>query len=112
MNDFMVVGEPNWVALSGAWERSRLTQQKFCKSRGVSYRSFCTQRARLKSREKRAVAKSAFLPVSVEAEQPAESRCTSVSKLQSSGEDSSPAPEIEIELPFGVVLRFRGMVQQ
>ena len=43
-----------------------------------------------------------FIPVSVEPEEP---------KTVTRKAAVSPTPEVEVQLPFGVVLRFRGMVQ-
>ena len=104
--------EPDWQRLSKEWERSGLSQKQFCEERGVSYISFCYRRGELRKRERQksrlypvptpSKTVGQFIPVSVEIEEPK----TVVRKAA-----VSPTPEVEVHLPFGVVLRFRGVVQ-
>lgn len=104
--------EPNWEALSREWEKSSQNQMDFCRERGLSYSQFKNARARLghcrpkrkpKSRRqpKAAAVKPSnlsFLPLAVETEpaSPRQNQALVESRL-------------EVELPFGVVLRFNGV---
>ncbi len=103
---------PDWQCLSKEWERSGLSQKQFCEDRGISYIAFCYQRGELKKRERQksplhpslaqAETVGQFIPVSIETEEP---------KAVVKRPEVSPTPEVEVQLPFGIVLRFRGMVQ-
>ena len=101
--------EPDWVEVSKEWKLSGKNQYEFCKDKSFSYNQFKNARAKLgltrrakrkhksrasASRQEASPAKVSFLPLAVEA---------ASSKVR--------APEIErakveVELPFGVVLRF------
>ena len=99
--------EPDWEKVSREWERSGQNQREFCRQRGYSYSRFKTSRGKLghcrpRARRTRKVEDGSpgslsFLPVSVEP----------------SGDERRVAhqqtQEVEVELPFGVVLRFRGI---
>ena len=119
MSKLMVRGEPNWPLLLEEWERSGLSQEKFCEQRGLSYFTFCSRRRRALALERKrensqpaqVSCEVGFIPVTVEG---AESR----PKLTSGCAEKADAPdapgggpaEVEVELPFGVVLRFRGVL--
>ena len=118
---------PDWRRLSKEWERSGQTQKDFCAERCLSYFQFCRKRVELKKQGPSTGLYSTapqpkkadefipqpvpvqpkmvgqFIPVTVEAEEP--TRAT----RQTS---ASPVPEVEMELPFGIILRIRGMAQQ
>ena len=112
MTKIVPAKEPDWQRLSKEWECSGLSQKQFCEERGISYISFCYRRGELRKRERqksrlypvpaqpRAVGQ--FIPVSVEPEEP---------KTVTRKAAVPPTPEVEVQLPFGVVLRFRGMAQ-
>lgn len=113
MSRLLATREPDWDHLSLEWERSGLPQKEFCDLAGVSYTAFCHQRSQRRKRERQAArlfplaAKDEqvgdFITVDVESEEAGESD-TAASTLRS--------PEIELELPFGIILRIRGMAQQ
>ena len=104
--------EPNWEALSRKWEKSHQNQMDFCRERGLSYSQFKNARARLghcrpkrKPRPKRRSTSAAtkpsnlsFLPLAVEAEPVSQGRS-----------QAAIGARLEVELPFGVTLRFSGV---
>ena len=111
MKKLVAAKGPDWPRIFEEWKQSGLSQPKFCEKKGLSYTLFCHRRVELNKRERQAARLypaqkkvGQFIPVTVEAK--AEEPKT-VSR-----EPNSPAPEIVVELPFGVVLRFRGMAQQ
>jgi len=126
MSDLALMTKPDWARLSREWEGSGVCQRTFCEERGVSYYKFRAERGKLKERGLQAVScrkslpgasldrpKSSnalmdFLPVEVEVEQAPYESLSNVGSLRS----GSIPPEIELKLPFGVVLRFRGVQQQ
>jgi len=113
------ISEPraDWPELIEEWGRSGLTQKEFCERKGVSYGAFCSQRSRRNRRRaeikkagrKNGVAEkmAEFIPVEVEPSKPQPE--VSVVKTHSK---NSVRPEIEVELPFGVTLRFHGVSAQ
>jgi hypothetical protein len=113
MSRFLATREPDWDHLSLEWERSGLPQREFCDLAGVSYTAFCHHRSQRRKRERQAArlfplaAKDEqvgdFITVDVESEETGEGD-TAASTSQSS--------EVELELPFGIVLRIRGMAPQ
>lgn len=113
----LMVGEPDWARLSKEWERSRLCQKKFCEQHGVSYYVFRTRRAELKKGERGAsmvyenrAKEGGFLPVTVEVEGSMyPSSRPSTDKVHKEPGPGAGSGELEVELPFGVVLRFRGV---
>jgi len=102
MNKELVKSRSSWECLIEDWSKSGLPQEEFCRQRGVSYGNFSKARGRLLKRgfgppasrsggKKPIKAEFAhFIPVSVE------------------DSPSVAVPEIVIELPLGVVIRFRG----
>jgi len=109
----LVTRKPSWAQLSSEWERSGLSQKAFCEKRGVSYTAFCYHRSALRKRERLAAQRSVrnegggqFIPVMVEVEEPSPQPSLSADTASVS---PAPAAEVEVELPFGVVLRFRGV---
>lgn len=117
MNSSISEPRADWPELIEEWGRSGLTQKVFCEQKGVSYAAFCSQRSRRnrrrvktkKARPKNVEAKqtAAFIPVEVESLEP--QPMASVEKALPKGSAQS---EIEVELPFGVTLRFRGVSAQ
>ena len=113
MSRLLATREPDWDHLSLEWERSGLPQREFCDLAGVSYTAFCHHRSQRRKRERQAArlfplaAKDEqvgdFITVDVESEETGEGD-TAASTSQSS--------EVELELPFGIVLRIRGMAPQ
>jgi len=101
----LVARKPNWGRLSSEWEQSGLSQKTFCEERGVSYTAFCYHRSTLRQRERSAVETAQFIPVTVEVEEPN-------AQLAGPADIARVLPaaaEVEVELPFGVVLRFKGV---
>ncbi len=107
MNQILVKPSPNWESLIEDWSKSGLTQRDFCRKRGISHANFMKERGRLiklgigpKSARVPATGISGqadfvgFIPVTVEPP-PA----------------TAALPEIVVELPMGVVIRFRGVQQ-
>lgn len=106
--------EPDWEKASRQWEGSGQSQREFCRQRGYSYSRFKVARGKLGhckpkgQKARRTQSRSAevpitqdvsgFLPLSVEHPAPAVEKSVG-------GHEA----EIEVELPFGVILRFRGM---
>jgi len=101
MNQALVKTNPNWKVLVEDWARSGLTQKDFCRKRGISHANFVKERgalirrgvgppsARVPADKSTQASFAQFIPVSVEPPPPA-------------------LPEIVVELPMGVVIRFRG----
>lgn len=109
----LVTRKPSWAQLSSEWERSGLGQKAFCERRGVSYTAFCYHRSALRKRERLAAQRSVrtaeaaqFIPVTVEVEEPSPQPAR---PADIAGVSPVPSAEVEVELPFGVVLRFRGV---
>lgn len=107
----LVTRKPGWAQLSSEWERSGLSQKAFCEKHGVSYTAFCYHRSALRKRERLAAQRSVrnegdgqFIPVMVEVEEPSPQP-----SLSADAASVSPSAEVKVELPFGVVLRFRGV---
>ena len=103
----------DWTSLSDEWEQSGLSQKKFCERHGISYHIFRRHRGIVRKRESKSVKLhtdktngSSFLPVTVEIDE-ADTRPIH-SNVERSVSDA-PSAEVEVELPFGVVLRFRGV---
>jgi hypothetical protein len=116
MSNLTVEGQPDWAEISKEWKRSGLNQHDFCHNRGYSHSQFKNGRARLglcrPKRESRGrkVTKActalkpstvSFFPVTVEGASPP--------SRQAEYMPENLKAEVEVELPFGVVLRFRGM---
>lgn len=108
MNQASVKSSTAWEVLVEDWSSSGLSQKAFCDQRGVSFSNFMKERSRLIKLgvgppSARVVAAkgsptksfSQFIPVSVESPLP----------------PPAATPEIVIELPLGVVIRFRGIRQ-
>ncbi len=110
MNRLAVKGEPDWIRFHAQWKQSGLTQKKFCEQQGVSYHLFRCRYSELKRIERESVELSScihqgeFVPVTVEVEEAVPPRCSQSDSV------GAISPEVEVELPFGVILRFRGFV--
>jgi hypothetical protein len=99
----------DWVKISQDWKESGLNQRDFCRERGYSYGRFKAARAKLgltrpkkKSQKRPEVGTPPssvlnFLPLTVEPEPTLSTGPLPVTKT---------GPKVELELPFGVVLRF------
>ena len=97
--------DPDWEKVSREWKESGLNQRDFCLDRGYSYGSFKNARARLGlTRQKRKSRKNSgresrfpqsvgFLPLTVE-------------DKALTGCRAERTVKAELELPFGMVLRF------
>ena len=88
---------PDWAALNEQWTRSGLAQKEFCRRQGVSYQAFLKARREYIRAEAAAVDGvepefAPFIPVNIAPPQ--------------------PSPEIVVELPMGVTIRFRGVRAQ
>ena len=95
MNHTLVKSRPDWAALSEQWTRSGLRQREFCRQHGVSYNSFLKERRR-------------HLQASTDVERPTSSFAQFIPV--SIDPPAKPAtPEIVVELPMGVIIRFRGL---
>lgn len=107
---------PNWPKVFIEWENSGQNQRDFCAQRGYSYSRFKDARvkhghSRARRRRKKSLpspapkalaAQGGFFAVSIEKELP---------KMPETPARSSEQAEIELKLPFGVVLTFRGVTQ-
>lgn len=94
MKNAIVKSSPDWAVLNEQWSRSGLSQKEFCRRHGVSYQSFLKERrnyvqANATTDKEPSSSFTEFIPVNIE-----RSRVT---------------PEIVVELPMGVTIRFRGM---
>ena len=107
---------PDWPKVFADWEDSGQSQRDFCSQRGYSYSRFKDARVkhgftRARRFSKKAAAKSkskistprqtGFFAVNLDSQQ----RTTAPTKKVEPAEQS----EIELRLPFGVVLTFRGV---
>jgi hypothetical protein len=108
---------PDWPTVFKDWEKSGLNQRDFCADQGYSYSRFKNARAKhgytrsSRNRKKPAPVSASkvsnpqgggFLAVSIEKELPKKPKAPARSVEQG---------EIELKLPFGVVLTFRGVAQ-
>ena len=94
MKHNIVKSHPDWEAVNEQWTRSGLTQKEFCQRLGVPYQAFLKARreyirASGDTDHQGASEFAQFVPVNIE--------------------PSQPSPEIVVELPMGVTIRFRGM---
>ena len=107
----------NWPKVFIEWENSGQNQRDFCARRGYSYSQFKDARvkhrhSRARRRRKKSLlgpapkalgSQGGFFAVSIEKELPEKPEETAQTSEQS---------EIELKLPFGVVLTFRGVTQR
>jgi hypothetical protein len=96
MKHAIVKSSPDWAALNEKWINSGLPQKEFCRNHGVPYKAFLKERRHYIQTSASAINEPAsgfaeFIPVSVEAP------------------SRAATPEIVVELPMGVTIRFRGM---
>lgn len=94
MKHEIVKAHPDWEALNEQWTRSGLAQKEFCRRQGVSYQAFLKARREYIRAEAAVVGEAEsefaqFIPVNIE--------------------PPKPSPEIVVELPMGVTIRFRGV---
>ena len=109
---------PDWPRVFKDWEKSGLNQRDFCADRGYSYSRFKSARASHGFRRDRRHRKNSvvvagpkaasqqsggFFTVNIDKELP-----EAPTTLARSSEQS----EIELKLPFGVVLTFRGVTDK
>lgn len=105
----------DWLKAFEEWESSGLNQRDFCARQGYSFSAFRNarvkhgfKRGRHRNKKSSSVASarasscqgSSFFAVSLEKEQPPKPKGPAVLAQQT---------EIELKLPFGVVLTFRGV---
>ncbi len=96
MKQAIVKSRPDWAALNEQWTRSGLPQKEFCRRHGVSYQAFLKERRHYMQTNATAIKKPAssfaeFIPISIEPP------------------PRAATPEIVVELPMGVTIRFRGV---
>lgn len=93
MKNAIVKTRYDWMALNDEWTRSGLTQKEFCRDRAVPYYGFVKARKgflRAAAPQRKPARELAeFIPVSIE--------------------PPRDVPEIVVELPMGVTIRFRGV---
>ncbi len=116
MSDLMMSGMPDWIEVSKKWKKSGQNQPDFCRDRGYSYSQFKNGRAKLGLCRPKRKSRGSKVTKACTALKP-----SAVSFLPVTVEDASPPSrqaeympenlnaEVEVELPFGVVLRFRGV---
>ena len=85
-----------WRKIFDKFNRSGMTQESFCQGEGLSRSTFCRWQRKLE-----ASSLATRPPTFVEVCLPSQSEPDRVSL-------NEPAGEVVVELPFGVVLRFRG----
>lgn len=104
MNQALVKSSPDWESLVEDWSRSGLTQREFCRKRGISHATFVKERGHL--------IKRGIGPRSAKVPARGSAQADFVGFIQASVEPPPAAvPEIVVELPLGVVIRFRGVQQ-
>jgi len=94
MKHSIVKSRPDWAALNEQWTRSGLPQKEFCRRQGVPYQAFLKARrvyiqAGAATDGQHASDFAQFIPVNIE--------------------PARVTPEIVVELPMGVTIRFRGV---
>ncbi len=94
MKHAIVKQRPDWAALNEKWIRSGLSQKEFCRRQGVPYQAFIKARRGFLQASSVTVDQAQhgfgdFIPVSIE--------------------PPRVTPEIVVELPMGVTIRFRGV---
>lgn len=107
---------PNWPKVFTEWESSGQNQRDFCTQKGYSYSRFKDARvkhgySRARHRRKKSLpspgpkagSQGGLFAVSIDKEQV--DRPATAAK-------ATEQPEIELKLPFGVVLTFRGAADQ
>lgn len=95
MKHVIVKSRPDWATLNEQWTRSGLRQKEFCERHGVSYNVFLKHRRRFIQDGTSASSTASFadfIPVEFKQTPP-----------------RAAAPEIVVELPMGVTIRFRGV---
>ena len=111
MENLTITEATNWLRIFEEWEQSGLTQPEFCKSRGLSYSLFCSTRSLMRKRERelarlypeevRLGDQDEFFAVTVERDPGAPAKPKKMS--------GNLKLELEVALPYGVVLRFYGL---
>ena len=105
---------PDWPKVFREWENSGQNQRDFCAQRGYSFSRFKNARVEQKHGKKNRRTKKASNPTPrISSPETGGFFAVSLAK-DSAPEPSAPEPiaeqcEIELKLPFGVVLTFRGM---
>jgi len=116
-----------WARLFAQQEESGLTQRVFCERVGLSYHGFRTAKGRYLKEERRIrhfventggggiaparVGTDGFLEVEVLPNQSQQQALSAAAGMtpETAEANSTNQQELEVQLPFGVVLRFRGM---
>jgi hypothetical protein len=99
------LSEAQWRRLSTQFEQSGMTRKNFCKQEGVALSTFDLWLQKIRSTPTKPVpALGRFVELCL---------APSVALEEAPAPSPRPAvgegPELVVELPFGVVLRFRGM---
>lgn len=87
--------QDQWQRLMEQFEASGKTQDQFCRSKGVALATFAMWRRKLKA--------TALAPAFVQVHLPREAEVLRP--------DSQEPADLVVELPYGVVLRFRGLAR-
>lgn len=87
-----------WQKLMEQFDSSGKTREQFCHSKGIALATFAMWRRKL-----RATALVAAPPAFVQVELPREAEFISA--------ESHEPPDLVVELPYGVILRFRGLAR-
>jgi hypothetical protein len=85
-----------WRKIFDKFDRSGMTQEHFCQREGFARATFCRWQRKLKA-SSLATRPATFVEV-----------CLASQSEPDQAPRNEPAEEVVVELPFGVVLRFRG----
>ena len=85
-----------WRKIFDKFDRSGMTQENFCRREGLAPATFCQRRQKLRA-STLATIPATFVEVCL----PSQSHSEQASR-------NEQAEEVIVELPFGVILRFRG----
>jgi putative transposase len=91
----MARSESEWLTLLKRQKESGLSQRSFCEREGVGLKAFEHWKRRARSLACAAIQQPHFIEV----------------ELPSATERHIPGPDVEVALPFGVVVRFFGVRQ-
>lgn len=105
--------DEEWDQIMRRFDKSGLLQREFCELEGIPRSTFSKRHSRRAKRKRRTTTTRGISPTTAEAENPTSfiplevvrpsARQTPPSKLR------GDSPELVVELPMGIVLRFRGM---
>ena len=97
--------ESEWRGLLSSFEQSGMTRDRFCRQESLSLSTFESWRSKMRSTPTSAPKPlpARFVEICLP---PAEESATA-----RSASTEAQIPEVVVELPFGVTLRFRGMTK-